>query len=107
MPFLSHPIQKERNLLWSFKHAIDNEEIVHLDWYKNLSRNKKVLSKKFKTFSNIIQRFIKLHRCIKILALSVRLNIDKKLWRENKKINKSVKRKNYKLPLQTFKQAII
>jgi hypothetical protein len=31
MPFLSHPIQKERNLLWSFKRVIDNEEVVQLD----------------------------------------------------------------------------
>jgi hypothetical protein len=103
MLFLSHPIQKERNLLWTFKHVIDNEEVIQLDWYKNLNRIKKIFSKKFKTFSNLIHRFIKLHKCIKTLALLVRLNMNKKLWKKNK----FIKRKGYIQPLQTFEQALI
>jgi hypothetical protein len=111
VPFLSYPIQKERNLLWSFKHVIDNEEIIQLDWYKNLNQIKKPFSKKFQIFSNLIHRFIELHKCINALALLVRLNINKKLWKKNnnKSEEKKTVRKNnfWKKNLQTFKQAFI
>lgn len=123
VPFLARPIQKERNLLWSFKHVIDNDEVIQLDWYKNLNGIKKTFSKRFRTFSNLIHRFIELHRCIKTLSILVRLNIDKKLWRKYKNKNKLEKKrkfirkrgfwrnnnlgKDYRRSLQTFEQALI
>jgi hypothetical protein len=79
--FLPVKIQRERSLLWSFKHVITNDAIIWSIWNNNLATLIKTISKKFKVLLNIIiSKFMKLHTYIKDL---VYMFCQQKNWKFN------------------------